>query len=104
VRREIRGGVVDIMQLSFAKRGEDCGFCRSSLSLNRATARPDWVTRVDSEKEQGRPKSSGRSSRSQSGACFIKRSHKEPTCCPPFRRPKVSGGSIFAAGELKERE
>jgi hypothetical protein len=26
VRREIRGGVVDIMQLSFAKRGEDCGF------------------------------------------------------------------------------
>jgi hypothetical protein len=31
------------------------------------------------------------------------RSHKEPTCCPPFRRPKVSGGSIFAAGELKER-
>ena len=63
--------------------------------------RPGWVTRVDSNKEQGRPKSSGRSSRSQSGACFMIRSHKEPTCCPPFRRPKVSGGSIFAAGELR---
>jgi hypothetical protein len=106
VRREIRGGVVDIMQCScLSPSVGKIGICRSRLSLQTEPQRGQVGSHeLIQIKSRGELSLLVGAAEGQSCACFMITSHKELTCCPPFRRPKVSGGSVFAEGELKEEE